>query len=53
MTLAIKDWRVDFAVGGRTVSVGGVRTGYRARDLAANPALELHRAYVVQFSSSV
>jgi len=53
MTLAIKDWRVDFAIAGRTLSVDGLRTGYRARDLAANPALELHRAYVMQFSSSV
>jgi tRNA-Thr(GGU) m(6)t(6)A37 methyltransferase TsaA len=51
MTLALKDWRVDFAVESvpqQTISVLGVRTGYRAKDLAQQ-APEVHRAFVATF----
>ncbi|HZU84036.1 MAG TPA: tRNA (N6-threonylcarbamoyladenosine(37)-N6)-methyltransferase TrmO [Polyangiaceae bacterium] len=45
MRLALKDWRVQFEVDGRRIVVVGVRTGYRARQLAIDPALEVHRAF--------
>jgi tRNA-Thr(GGU) m(6)t(6)A37 methyltransferase TsaA len=42
--LSIKDWRVAFAVDGRTIHVTRIRTGYRAAQLE-RPALELHREF--------
>jgi tRNA-Thr(GGU) m(6)t(6)A37 methyltransferase TsaA len=55
MTLALKDWRVDFAVESvaqQTISVLGVRTGYRAKDLVQQ-APEVHRAFVATFARAV
>lgn len=43
-TLALKEWRVDFRVAGRTIEVTAVRSGYRARDLATRADLAVHRA---------
>jgi tRNA-Thr(GGU) m(6)t(6)A37 methyltransferase TsaA len=51
MTLALKEWRVDFDVdvGARTLAVRRIRTGYRARDLAIDERLELHRSFAALF----
>jgi tRNA-Thr(GGU) m(6)t(6)A37 methyltransferase TsaA len=45
LSLALKEWRVDFAAEERRIVVLALRTGYRARQLATDPALELHRAF--------
>jgi tRNA-Thr(GGU) m(6)t(6)A37 methyltransferase TsaA len=45
MTLALKDWRIDFAVGGRRILVVGVRSGYRRAQLLGQAGLEVHRAF--------
>jgi tRNA-Thr(GGU) m(6)t(6)A37 methyltransferase TsaA len=42
--LALKEWRIDFRVQGRTVEVTRVRSGYRPKDLATRADLALHRA---------
>ena len=49
--LALKEWRVDFAVEGRRIVVAAIRTGYRAKQLATDPALDLHRAFAAQSGS--
>jgi tRNA (adenine37-N6)-methyltransferase len=49
MRLSVKDWRVDFEVEGRRIVVVGVSTGYRAKELATDPALGMHRAFVAAF----
>ncbi len=59
MRLALKDWRVEFVVAdeasaagapsGRRLRVLGLLTGYRAKELADDPALEVHRAFVAAF----
>ena len=41
--LALKEWRVHFRVEGRAIEVVAIRSGYRARELAARVDLELHR----------
>lgn len=46
MRLALKEWRVDFAVEGRRVVVQRLATGYRPAQLASDPALDLHREFV-------
>ena len=48
MRLALKDWRVDFAVDEKRILVRGLRSGYRAKQLATDPALELHRAFTAK-----
>jgi tRNA-Thr(GGU) m(6)t(6)A37 methyltransferase TsaA len=50
--LAIKDWRAFFRVEGRRITVQSIGTGYRPRELASNPALEVHRAYETRFNAS-
>jgi tRNA-Thr(GGU) m(6)t(6)A37 methyltransferase TsaA len=47
MTLAVKDWRIDFSVSAAdgAIVVAKVRTGYRARELLLRPELELHRSF--------
>ncbi len=51
LELAVKDWRVDFAVEAprRRLLVGFVRSGYRLRDLATQEDLGLHREFVAAF----
>lgn len=51
MTLALKDWRVDFVASleSRTLHVVSLRSGYRARQIAADDALAVHRAFVATF----
>ncbi len=54
LQLAVQDWRVDFEVGDETATVLGLRTGYRASQLAvpstgdADP-LNVHRDFVASF----
>jgi tRNA-Thr(GGU) m(6)t(6)A37 methyltransferase TsaA len=45
MRLAVKEWRVDFDVQGRGIVVRGLRSGYRASQLASEPALAVHREF--------
>jgi tRNA-Thr(GGU) m(6)t(6)A37 methyltransferase TsaA len=49
--LAVKDWRARFRVEGRTVTVEGIGSGYRAAELAASgdPAVVVQRAFVARF----
>jgi tRNA-Thr(GGU) m(6)t(6)A37 methyltransferase TsaA len=49
LRLALKEWRVRFRVDGRRVLVSRIDTGYRERQLAEEPALEAHRAFVEKF----
>ncbi len=57
MRLALKEWRVDFEVraagepAGRCIVVTALHTGYRAKQLAEDPALALHRAYAGRFAT--
>ncbi|HMI84488.1 MAG TPA: tRNA (N6-threonylcarbamoyladenosine(37)-N6)-methyltransferase TrmO [Polyangiaceae bacterium] len=53
--LAVKDWRVDFVVEGRAITVSSISTGYRASELAssADPAVDVHRAFVDRFGTAV
>jgi tRNA (adenine37-N6)-methyltransferase len=53
MRLALKEWRVDFAVEKERIVVRGLRSGYRARQLASDPALTVHRDFEAQFGQSV
>jgi tRNA-Thr(GGU) m(6)t(6)A37 methyltransferase TsaA len=62
LELAVKDWRVDFAVespaqpsgkvGPRRLLVAGVRSGYRPRDLEAREGVQLHRLFLHAFPSA-
>jgi tRNA-Thr(GGU) m(6)t(6)A37 methyltransferase TsaA len=55
LTLAVKAWRFRFSVDGARVSIHGVETGYRPRELARasdDPELALHRDYVAAFGGS-
>jgi tRNA-Thr(GGU) m(6)t(6)A37 methyltransferase TsaA len=45
LTLALKDWRIDFGVDGQTIVVIGLRTGYARGQLLVRPGLELHLAF--------
>jgi tRNA-Thr(GGU) m(6)t(6)A37 methyltransferase TsaA len=49
--LALKDWRIDFRVDGRAVTVDGIVSGYRPRELASpsTPGVAVHRAFVARF----
>jgi tRNA-Thr(GGU) m(6)t(6)A37 methyltransferase TsaA len=49
MRLAMKEWRVDFQVEEQRILVRGLRSGYRAKELATDPALALHREYEGRF----
>lgn len=50
--LALKEWRVDFAVDGRLITVCSIASGYRQRQLAADAALSVHREFIAAFPSS-
>jgi tRNA-Thr(GGU) m(6)t(6)A37 methyltransferase TsaA len=50
LCLAMKEWRVDFAVAGREITVRRIRSGYRPKQLVSDPGLRLHRDYVAAFS---
>jgi tRNA-Thr(GGU) m(6)t(6)A37 methyltransferase TsaA len=49
--LALKDWRIDFRVEGRAVTVEAIATGYRPSELAKShdPKVAVHRAFVARF----
>ncbi|HEY8038993.1 MAG TPA: tRNA (N6-threonylcarbamoyladenosine(37)-N6)-methyltransferase TrmO [Polyangiaceae bacterium] len=50
MRLAIKEWRVDFDVeDGRRLVVRALRSGYRPKQLATDPGLDLHREFTATF----
>jgi tRNA (adenine37-N6)-methyltransferase len=54
-TLAVQDWRVDFAVEDLVVTVLSVRTGYRKSQLASaaqDPPLQLHREFTALLDST-
>jgi tRNA-Thr(GGU) m(6)t(6)A37 methyltransferase TsaA len=51
MRLALKEWRVDFAVEGGRVDVLSLESGYRARQLATNADLAVHRAFAARFAT--
>ncbi len=45
--IAVEEWRVSFDASDAVITVTGVTSGYRAAELAGNPAteLDLHRAF--------
>jgi hypothetical protein len=54
LQLAVQEWRIDFRVEGQKAEVLGVRTGYRASQLAKAPVgdddpVQLHRQFVALF----
>jgi tRNA-Thr(GGU) m(6)t(6)A37 methyltransferase TsaA len=51
--LAVKEWRARFSVDGSRITVLGLRTGYRPRELALNldGSLDAHRAFVARFGA--
>lgn len=51
LRLALKEWRVDFAVEGATLTVLTLRSGWRPRQLESDPALHLHRDFVAAFEA--
>jgi len=56
LQLAVKDWRIDFGVANRIVTVRRLRSGYRQAQLkgvAEKAAPALHRAFTVHWTQSV
>jgi len=51
MRLAMKEWRVDFVFAERRIDVQRIRTGYRARELATGPGLDVHRQFTARFGA--
>ena len=64
LRLALKEWRVDFAVAGephsslapdaparRRILVGRIASGYREKQLADDPSLALHKAFSGRFAN--
>jgi tRNA-Thr(GGU) m(6)t(6)A37 methyltransferase TsaA len=51
LRLALKEWRVDFTVEARTLTVLTLRSGYRPRQLESDAALHLHRDFVATFGA--
>jgi tRNA (adenine37-N6)-methyltransferase len=51
LVLAVKEWRARFVVVDRTMTVQGIFSGYRPRELATgtDPKLGVHRAFVARF----
>ena len=49
MRLALKEWRVDFVFADKRIEVLRIRTGYRAKALATDPALDVPRAFSARF----
>ena len=52
MQLALKEWRADFVVEDRRILVTGLRSGYRARELAKDATPEVHRVFSARFPRS-
>jgi tRNA-Thr(GGU) m(6)t(6)A37 methyltransferase TsaA len=52
MRIALKEWRADFVVEERRILVTGLRSGYRARELATDAAPEVHRVFSARFPRS-
>jgi tRNA-Thr(GGU) m(6)t(6)A37 methyltransferase TsaA len=50
MRLALKDWRVDFDTREGTIRVRALESGYRPKQLADDPGLDLHRAFASTFA---
>jgi tRNA (adenine37-N6)-methyltransferase len=50
--LALKEWRVEFAVDGRTIAVRRISSGYRPRQLETDASLAIHRDFVAAFAAS-
>jgi tRNA-Thr(GGU) m(6)t(6)A37 methyltransferase TsaA len=48
--LALKEWRIDFTVEGKVMTVRSIATGYRPRQLTTDAALALHRDFLATFS---
>jgi tRNA-Thr(GGU) m(6)t(6)A37 methyltransferase TsaA len=51
MRLALKEWRVDFAVEGMRVEVLSLESGYRSRQLATDESPSVHRAFAARFAT--
>ena len=49
LRLAFKEWRVLFRVDGSRVAIEELRSGYRAKQLASDAALGVHREFVARF----
>ncbi len=49
LRIALKEWRAFFEVDDRTLRVTRLATGHRPKELARDPALDLHRAFVAAF----
>jgi hypothetical protein len=53
LTLAVQDWRIDFAVDGMNIEVLRLRSGYRASQLDkasdTSAPLALHREFRLRF----
>ena len=47
--LALKEWRVAFAVDGRRIVVRELASGYRAHELASDARLAVHREFAGRF----
>jgi tRNA-Thr(GGU) m(6)t(6)A37 methyltransferase TsaA len=50
LRLALKEWRVDFTAEELRIVVHALRSGYRAKELATDAALTLHRDYEATFA---
>ncbi len=55
LVLAVKEWRIRFAVAGREVQVTGLHSGYRSSQLdtprsGEDPQLPLHREFVLRYA---
>jgi tRNA-Thr(GGU) m(6)t(6)A37 methyltransferase TsaA len=49
--LAVKEWRAHFSVEGRVITVRRLLSGYRAEQREQDPALGLHREFVLLFGA--
>ncbi len=49
LRLAFKEWRVLFRVEESRVAIDELKSGYRAKELASDPSLDVHRAFVGRF----
>ncbi len=50
LELAVKDWRVRFAVEDGACVIDSLRTGYRPEALAVEPGIDLHREFVSRWT---
>jgi tRNA-Thr(GGU) m(6)t(6)A37 methyltransferase TsaA len=49
MRLAIKEWRVDFTVDEARIVAHAITSGYRAKQIATDAGLALHRKFIERF----